>query len=278
MQRYSPARARAAIADVRCSYGDTPLSTALDAAARDLSGAQGETAVFIISDGMEMGDDEVAAARRLHQRANACIYAIQVGVSRTGASMLQRLVDASGCGEVVQAWDLAAMPQMRALVVHALLAGDGDRDGVPDDKDRCLDTPARTPVTAEGCPVKGLEVSEDVWRLPVQFAFNSSVIEGEYRQALDHIATFLARHPDMRMVVEGHADDQGSPEYNQWLSERRAQKTRDYLVARGVRSEQLEVMAFGETQPLVANDSMKNRAKNRRTQFRPLGEPAVTKR
>jgi OmpA-OmpF porin, OOP family len=278
VQRYSPSRAREAIGEVRCAYGDSPLATALDAAGRDLASASGETAVFVVSDGLDMGDEAVAAARRLHERANACIYAVQVGVSRDGSAMLQRLVNAGGCGEVVQAWDLTDPRQMRALVVHALLSGDGDRDGVPDDKDRCLDTPKGTPVTKEGCPVRGLEVSGEVWRLPVRFAFDSSSIDGEYRRALDEIATYLKHNPEMRLVVEGHADDQGDDAYNQVLSERRAQSTRDYLVSRGVPPSQLSVAAYGESQPLVINSSKENRARNRRTQFRVIGEPAVTSR
>jgi len=278
MDRYSASRARDAIDRVECSYGDTPLSTALDAAAHDLSGATGETAVFVISDGLEMGNDEVAAARRLHQRANACIYAIQVGVSRDGTEMLQRIVDAAGCGEVVPVWDLKQKHAMSHVVIAGLLAGDGDRDGVADNKDRCLDTAAGTPVDANGCPPKGLEVTNDLWRLPVRFAFDSTVIEGEYRQALDDIAVYLKRNKHVSMVVEGHADGMGDAQYNQRLSERRALVTRDYLVSRGVAAGRLSVEAYGASQPIADNDSRANRAKNRRTQFRILGESTVTSR
>ncbi len=278
MDRYSQSRARDAIDRIECSYGDSPLATALDAAAHDLAGAAGETAVFLVSDGLEMGDDEVAAARRLHQRANACIYAIQVGVSRDGTEMLQRIVDAAGCGEVVPVWDLQQKQAMAHVVISALLLGDGDHDGVPDNKDRCLDTAAGTPVDANGCPPKGLEVTSDLWRLPVRFAFDSTVIEGEYQQALDDIAVYMKRNPHVRMVVEGHADGMGDATYNQRLSERRAQVTRDYLVSRGVAADRMSIEAFGASQPIADNDSRASRAKNRRTQFRILGESAVTSR
>ena len=278
MRRYASAGALQAIETIRVTDGDSPLSAALAAAARDLSGTSGETAVFVVSDGLEMGEDEVAAARRLRGSVNACIYAVQVGISSRGAALLQRVVDAGGCGRRVQAWDLADRQQMRRLVIDALLLPDSDGDGVPDPKDRCANTPTGTRVDHEGCPVMGPEISADMRRLQVLFAFDSAEIHAEYREALGRLAAELKRNPGMRLVIEGHADDSGSTEYNQQLSERRARVTRDYLVAQGVAPAQLVVQGLGESRPLVANDTRANRAKNRRIQFRPPSEPAVTSR
>ncbi len=125
---------------------------------------------------------------------------------------------------------------------------------------------------------QGLEVTSDLWRLPVRFAFDSTVIEGEYQQTLDDIAVYMKRNPGVRVVVEGHADCMGDATYNQRLSERRAQVTRDYLVSRRVAADRMSVEAFGASQPIADNDSRASRAKNRRTQFRILGESAVTSR
>jgi len=276
MQRYSRGGAQAAIDRIRCTGGHSALAAAFAAAAQDLSGAQGETAVILVSDGQQMGDAEVAAARHLHQTANACIYAIQVGVSRRGADLLQRLVDAGGCGRRADAWDLVDSRQMARLVTDALLDADSDGDGVPDRRDRCPDTARGAGVDANGCPLRDQEISATVRGAQVLFAFDSAEIRGEYQRGLDRVAAHLKRNPDLHLAIEGHADDSGDDAYNQRLSEKRAQATRDYLLGRGVAASQLTVTGLGETQPLYPNDTALNRAKNRRTDFRPLGEASWT--
>lgn len=69
------------------------------------------------------------------------------------------------------------------------------------------------------------------------------------------------------MRVEGHTDDRGADAANLALSQRRAEAVMKYLVNKGVAQSRLEAAGFGETRPLVKNDTPANQAKNRRVEF-----------
>ena len=78
----------------------------------------------------------------------------------------------------------------------------------------------------------------------------------------------MARNcPTVAIEIGGHTDSEGTPERNQRLSDRRAQSVYDYLTRKGVEAKKLVAVGYGETRPLVPNDSAENRAKNRRIEF-----------
>ena len=76
---------------------------------------------------------------------------------------------------------------------------------------------------------------------------------------------------EMGVVVEvaGHTDSVGSEEYNQGLSERRAESVQDYLVSKGVKAHRLSSKGYGEMRPVASNDTEEGRAENRRTEAKP---------
>lgn len=85
---------------------------------------------------------------------------------------------------------------------------------------------------------------------------------------LDQAVDVLTRNPSVRVQLDGHTDSVGSDEYNQKLSERRAQIVYDYLTSKGVSSSQIVgVRGFGESQPIDTNDTKEGRARNRRTEL-----------
>jgi len=153
-EAYRPDAASEAVRKIDCQGGRSPLSAGLDAVAGDLGSGPGRKAVLIVSDGLRMGQDEIAAAGALASRYSdrLCIYAIHVGDSVRGRTLLQRLVDEAACGQVASDADLAAPGGVEGLVREALLAPDGDGDGVADASDRCPDTPRGAVVDAAGCP------------------------------------------------------------------------------------------------------------------------------
>jgi len=71
----------------------------------------------------------------------------------------------------------------------------------------------------------------------------------------------------VKLEVQGHTDNIGEIDYNQDLSERRAEAVRQALLERGVEANRLRSRGFGESQPIAPNDTEEGRAKNRRTQF-----------
>lgn len=98
----------------------------------------------------------------------------------------------------------------------------------------------------------------------VFFDYNSSVINPAIRKELDLVASVMVKNPEYYMVLEGHTDSKGSDKYNKWLSGRRVDKVMNYLVSQGVKRNKIEVIKYGESKPLLPNDSATGMEKNRR--------------
>ncbi len=114
------------------------------------------------------------------------------------------------------------------------------------------------------------KVGDDVFALElmVTFAFNSSVITGDFDAEIGNAATFLNDNPTVKATVEGHTDNTGTPEYNQWLSERRATAIRQMLIDKhGVNPEQITAVGMGQDKPTVSNDTAEGRQSNRRVEL-----------
>jgi outer membrane protein OmpA-like peptidoglycan-associated protein len=87
------------------------------------------------------------------------------------------------------------------------------------------------------------------------------------REKLAKISGIVLAHPGLMLSVEGHTDSVGGDEYNQKLSEQRANSVRDYLVSQGVSSSAITAQGFGETQPVATNDNAAGRQRNRRVEL-----------
>lgn len=92
------------------------------------------------------------------------------------------------------------------------------------------------------------------------------------REKLAKISGIVLAHPGLMLSVEGHTDSVGSEEYNQTLSEKRANSVRDYLIQQGVASTTITARGFGESQPVVSNDTAAGRQQNRRVEMVVSGE------
>jgi outer membrane protein OmpA-like peptidoglycan-associated protein len=101
----------------------------------------------------------------------------------------------------------------------------------------------------------------------LKFEFDKADLRPEDKELLSRIAGILLTSKDYTLAVHGHTDDVGTQEYNQKLSERRAQAVRDYLVEAGLPPEILSVEGHGKTLPLVQGTSEEARAKNRRVEL-----------
>ena len=98
----------------------------------------------------------------------------------------------------------------------------------------------------------------------VFFALNSSELSAQARAALEKQAAWIKRFGGVRVVLEGHADEQGTREYNLALGARRANAAREYLISRGVAANRLRVVSYGKERPIEICSQEACYAKNRR--------------
>lgn len=99
------------------------------------------------------------------------------------------------------------------------------------------------------------------------FAFDSADLRSGVSGHLDRLVTFLQQYPNRNAVIEGHTDNVGNAQYNQGLSQRRAEVVRQYLMARGIASERLSAAGIGQARPLADNRSESGRQRNRRVEI-----------
>jgi OOP family OmpA-OmpF porin len=107
----------------------------------------------------------------------------------------------------------------------------------------------------------------------VNFDYDKSNIKSQFVPILDEAAQTLKDNPDINVSVEGHTDSIGSDEYNQRLSERRAQAVKQYLVSKGIAASRLSTAGKGEREPISPNtkdgqDNPDGRAMNRRAELK----------
>ena len=98
----------------------------------------------------------------------------------------------------------------------------------------------------------------------VYFDFDRSSVKSEFYPILDKHAAFLVKNPNQKVVIEGHCDQRGTPEYNIALGERRAQSVETYLRNAGVSASQISVVSYGEEKPAVTGATEYAFAQNRR--------------
>jgi outer membrane protein OmpA-like peptidoglycan-associated protein len=101
----------------------------------------------------------------------------------------------------------------------------------------------------------------------ITFALNSSDLNAQFYNALDGVSMVLKEYDKTVVEVAGHTDSSGSDQYNQALSERRAQSVGGYLGSHGVAGTRLITVGAGESHPVASNDSEQGRATNRRVEL-----------
>jgi peptidoglycan-associated lipoprotein len=98
----------------------------------------------------------------------------------------------------------------------------------------------------------------------VYFDFDRASISSQYFDVLDQHAAFLTKYPEQSVVVEGHCDSRGTPEYNIALGESRAKSVQTYLLNAGVSPSQISVVSYGEEKPVNTSNTEAAYAENRR--------------
>ena len=98
----------------------------------------------------------------------------------------------------------------------------------------------------------------------MNFDFDSAELNVSARSTLNRQSAFLSVNPGLMIVIEGHADERGTREYNLALGDRRATAVRDYLVAKGIDSARVRTVSYGKERPTESGSDEGAWAKNRR--------------
>lgn len=105
----------------------------------------------------------------------------------------------------------------------------------------------------------------------VYFEYDQWTLRADAQQTLTTLASVLREYPDLRLRIEGHADERGSLEYNVALGMRRALAVKEFLADLGLPATQFEVFSFGEERPMASGSGESAWSQNRRGEFNRVG-------
>lgn len=158
-----------------------------------------------------------------------------------------------------------------AAVITSAIAGCSSTDEDMVQSLTATDTPTTTPVDPgpTAAEREAQRRREQLLAVTVfYFDFDKSELKPQALEPLRAHAEKLKQAPALRVRLEGHADERGTPEYNLALGERRALAVRNYLMAQGVSTRQLEVISYGEERPVARGTGESNWAQNRRVELK----------
>ncbi|PMR70786.1 OmpA family protein [Halomonas heilongjiangensis] len=154
--------------------------------------------------------------------------------------------------------DGAAIGGTAGAAIGALLCADRTPEPVAE--------PAPEPMP-EPAPAPEPEFEPVVLSSEVNFEFDRAELRPQAEMTLDEVAHRLRENPNLRVRIEGHTDSVGSAEYNQGLSQRRAESVRNYLMSQGIAGDRMTATGYGEERPVATNDTDEGRALNRRVEI-----------
>jgi peptidoglycan-associated lipoprotein len=136
----------------------------------------------------------------------------------------------------------------------------------PVDQNAGVDPNAGANTSTDGAIVPGSDADfrRSVTSNTVHFGLDQYDIDPEARAILDSQAAWLQRYPNVRLTIEGHCDERGTREYNLALGDRRANAAKNYLAARGVSPDRMNVISYGKERPIALGSDEASYAQNRR--------------
>ena len=189
----------------------------------------------------QRAEAEKASAAALAQQQAAQAAADQAAKDRAAAQAQQRAAEA----ETEKARQAAAEAEAEKAQLRAQLLNQ-------------LNSILQTRDSARGLIVNMSDVLFDT---------GSYTLKPGAREKLAKISGIVLAHPGLSLQIEGHTDSVGGDEFNQQLSERRADSVRDFLAEQGVAPSSITAHGFGKTQPVASNDTAEGRQRNRRVEL-----------
>jgi OmpA-OmpF porin, OOP family len=159
--------------------------------------------------------------------------------------------------------DAAGVPRYNGCPVP-----DTDKDGVNDEEDKC---PTDAGITDNnGCPEIKQEVKQTIEFAArnILFMFASDSILSKSYKPLNEVVKVLQENPALKLTIEAHADNRGTPQGNMLWSEKRAKAVANYFISKGIAADRIISQGFGDTVPVADNTTAKGRTKNRRVEMK----------
>jgi peptidoglycan-associated lipoprotein len=183
--------------------------------------------------------------------------------------------------------DRSATRLLTVLAAAALFAACSHAQPAPEEKAAQAPAQPAAPVAAQAQPEPGpVQVSngqdeldramEQLRNVSVFFEFDSATLTSDAREKLSAVGTVLARHPDLKVRIEGNCDERGTGQYNLALGQRRADATKRYLTEMGAKRVQLLAISFGSEKPRATGHDEEAWQQNRRADLAAL--PATYKK
>ncbi|WP_343693642.1 OmpA family protein [Chitinophaga sp.] len=128
-------------------------------------------------------------------------------------------------------------------------------------------------VNASEKPVTKVELKKEEEKIVnkafsnLQFASAKADIAKRSFSSMDHLANLLKTHPEWHVTLSGHTDNEGTPAFNQTLSEKRSEAVKTYLTSRGVNADHITTIGYGQTKPLSTENTQEAKEKNRRVEI-----------
>ncbi len=225
------------------SFGSTPLYKALMGAAGDIENLQGKTAIIIISDGASTGKAPTEAVKILKDRFGDKVCISAIGIA--GGGDLNSISSASKCGVAMSFENVNTAAGMEMFV------------------EKVFFNKKPKPVVKEEIIIFD-KISLD----NIYFDFDSSVVKPDFAVVLEKEAKKILQDKAHKgIIIEGHTCSIGTNEYNQLLSERRANAIKEMLVSKGISASILTAKGVGEEKPIAENTTKEGRERNRRVEF-----------
>jgi OOP family OmpA-OmpF porin len=224
---------------LECAGGITPMADGVNVGGDTVKGS-GQVALILVSDFWQINSGAVIAAidtLKADYGDRLCVHTIKVGDADEGGDLAAALAGVNSCGSSVDAGSLASSAAMAGYVTDVLLA-----------------------------PATVVKYEKNTLSASALFDHDKSNLKDEGKAALhaldESIKAKGASVVDINVI--GHTDSDGTEEYNQTLSIRRADAVRDYMVSEGVDAAIIDVSGEGELNPIASNATKEGRAENRR--------------
>lgn len=127
-------------------------------------------------------------------------------------------------------------------------------------------------ITKEEAKVIEVQIQKIIDFENINFEVNKATISEKSHTTIENIATVLKKNTAVHVEIAGHTDNTGNETHNLTLSQKRVDSVKQQLVNSGVDASRLKAIGYGQTEPLVSNDTQENRRLNRRVEFKVIGE------